>query len=161
MSNMTQQPQQTDLLIETIANGFKQLNENSDQREALLKKQYELELETQQKRNLKWKMGAVLAAIAILVLGYIMHKTISVFEEDMNSMSVEMTKMSGYMKSMSGDISTMSGNIGTMAPNMASMAKNMNSMDHNMGSMGQDMGQMNRAMSPLMGNMQKFVPGNW
>ncbi len=164
-----------DQLIDTIATGFKALHEDNNQREELLRKQFELQLTVQDKRNQKWRLGAILGGLAILALGYNLHKIIFVFEDDMNTMSAEMVDMSTYMKSMSVDITAMSGDISSMkdsmavmSPEMVSMAKDMRkmgkhigSMDSNMSYMSHDMGQMNHAMSPLMGNMQKFIPGRW
>ncbi len=164
-----------DQLIDTIATGFKALHEDNNQREDLLKKQFELQLKVQDKKNQKWRLGSILGGLAILALGYNLHKVIYVFEDDMDTMSAEIVDMSTYMKSMSVDITSMSGDISSMkdsmavmSPEMVSMAKDMHimgrhigSMDSNMSYMSRDMGQMNRAMSPFMGNMQKFVPGRW
>ncbi len=164
-----------DQLIDTIATGFKAMHEDNIQREEFLKKQFELQIKVQDKKNQKWRIGAVLGGLAILALGFNLHKVIYVFEDDMDTMSAKMVDMSTYMKSMSVDITSMSGDISSMkdsmavmSPEMVSMAKDMHimgrhigSMDSNMSYMSRDMGQMNRAMSPFMGNMQKFVPGRW
>ncbi len=161
MNTKTRQEQPSNALIETIAAGFQQIHHDNEQREAVLKHHYELELKIQHQKNVKWKIGAYIATFAIVAMGYTLHKTISIFEGDMNTMSAEIVNMSGYMKSMSTDISTMNGNIGRMAPDMNTMSIHIKSIDQNMGSMKDDMGQMNNAMSPLMFNMQKFVPGGW
>ncbi|MBL7004526.1 MAG: hypothetical protein ISR69_10920 [Gammaproteobacteria bacterium] len=168
MANNIIEDNAKDPLVAAIEAGFAALHEDNNQREDILNKQFELQLKVQDKRNQKWRLGALLGGIAIIVLGYSLHKTIVVFEEDMDTMAGEMVKMSGYMHTMSKDMSEMNGSMGVMSPQMVSMAEDIDqmrehigSMDNHMTYMSRDMGQMNRAMSPLMGNMQKFVPGSW
>jgi len=155
-SVISQQP--SEALVNVISAGFLQMSEESKQRDAIAQQHLESELEIQKHKNFKWKVGAYIAAIAIVALGYTLHSAITIFERDMGTMSREIVKMSGYMDSMSTDISSMNGNIGTMAPDMNTMSVHIKAIDKNMGSMKQNMGQINNAMSPLMLNMQKFMP---
>jgi hypothetical protein len=104
-------------LVQAISEGLNNLHIDNDQMEEIVARQIKLteqQIKLQEQKNRKWSYISVIAAIAVVVIGYNFYKTITAFEEDMNSMEVEMRNMSNYMKSMSTDMAAMKASMATM-----------------------------------------------
>ncbi|MCU7808480.1 MAG: hypothetical protein KZQ73_11525, partial [Candidatus Thiodiazotropha sp. (ex Semelilucina semeliformis)] len=112
--------------------------------------------------------GTVIAIAALIYLFYV----VNVMERSMTSMSADMHQIQGHIAAIGNDTNQMSGGVVEMNQQMAQMNGNMenintnvNGMNNNMshlnrsvGVMTNDVGAMSHTVSPVMGNMRKFMP---
>lgn len=149
MSEKNEIQESVDKLIKTITIGFENFHQDKVQREKILKNQCEHQIEMQDRKNRKWRYGAVIVGVAMIVLGYSLHKTINTFKYDMKYMSI-------YMKSMSADMSSMKNSMEVMSPQMVSMAQNMASMKGNIENMAVDINKVERHMDSMVVDMRSI-----
>lgn len=155
-----------------LSRAFEQTHNEAKEREKLLQDKLDAIEREQRYKIQRIKLfslpGTLIAIAALIYLFYVVH----VMERSMNSMSADMHQIQAHIADIGSDTAQMSngvvvmnqqmaqinGNMEHINTNVKGMNGNMHHLNRNVGVMTNDVGAMSHTVSPVMGNMRKFMP---
>jgi uncharacterized protein YoxC/uncharacterized coiled-coil protein SlyX len=155
-----------------LTQAFQNTHKEAKERERLLQEKLEAIEREQTYKIQRIKLfslpGTLIAITALIYLFYVVH----VMERSMNSMSADMHQIQGHIAAigddtrqmsngvvaMNSEMAEMNSNMQTINTNVKGMNGNMSNLNQSVGVMTNDVGAMSHTVSPVMGNMRKFMP---